>query len=344
MKNTLITNKYEVKVMGGRAFGFEAKRMDILEYEAVLRDTLQKINGLRLLNLTAEGVLSVRDKKDFGDIDILVKKEMFSFENFLEDYQWDYKDYRRNGDVISLLDHEDRQIDLILTPIYLFDVHFNYLAYNDLGNLVGRIAKAVGLKYGHDGLTLIVRDNDDPTRKIGEIKIYEDNERIYNLLGLGQPKDFENMEQVYEFIIGSKYYHKDLFLLEKQSHHARVRDRKRKSYHGMLDYIKEHDSQDLERRKYTIFETLNLLPESIQLKYIKMVSENDQKKYNKTLFNGNIVREVTGLEGKELGAFMAEIKDNIDLSGNIRTQIGDAYHKKLKQGAANWCSKQKESK
>jgi len=311
--------------MGGKAFGFEAKRMSKTEYGFILMQNLRRINHIGRLDWgNAEGVISVKDKEDFGDIDILVKKQVFSFERFWEEYSSEYKDYKKNSDVVSLLDHQDRQIDLILTPIYLFDTHFDYLAYNDLGNFVGRLARAVGLKYGHDGLSLVVRDPNNSGSMIGTIKVYEDTGRVYNLLGLDSiegSNGFNNMEEVYKFIMSSKYYHKDSFLLEKQSNKARVRDRKRKSYSGMLNYIKENDASNSERRKYSIFETLSMLPEGVRLKYIRMVTNNDQSNYKKTLFNGKVVMEVTGLKGKELGAFISYCKDKVDLSGNVNLQV-----------------------
>jgi len=47
--------------------------------------------------------------------------------------------------------------------------------------------------------------------------------------------------------------------------------------------------------------------------------------YEKTLFNGNIVSDITGLKGKELGVFMASIKDKVDIYRNVREQILELY-------------------
>ena len=306
--------------MGGKAFGFEAKRMDKPEYEDTLTLNLARIDSSQDHNGIGRGVVSYRTKETFGDIDILVPSEHFSFDKFWDKHKHRYKDYKRNGGVISLLDKQDRQIDVITTPIEIYNIHYNYLAYNDMGNFIGRIAKSLNLKYGHDGLSLIVRYKGDSTRKIGVIPISYDVRYIHELLDIPY-RCYDTMEQIYKDIMSSRYYHKDSFLLEKQSHHARVRDRKRKSYHGMLDYIKENDISTHPRRCYSIEETLSMLPNEVTEKYIKIVTDYDKKMYEKTLYNGNIVSDVTGLKGKELGQFMAKIKGKIDIYGDVRKQI-----------------------
>ena len=194
-----------------------------------------------------------------------------------------------------------------------------------MGNFIGRIAKSLNLKYGHDGLSLIVMYKGDTTRKIGVIPISTDVRYIYDLLNIPY-RCYDTMEQIYSDIMSSRYYHKDSFLLEKQSHHARVRDRKRKSYHGMLNYIKENDTSTEPRRKYSIEETLAMLPSFVAEEYIKITAEYDKKVYEKALFNGNIVSDVTGLKGKELGVFMASIKDRVGIYGNVRKQVLNLFN------------------
>lgn len=316
--------------MGGKAFGFEAKRMGKYEYEDTLALNLARIDSSQHYNGMGKGVISYSTKETFGDIDILVPKEHFSFDRFWDKHKFRYKDYKRNGGVISILDKQDRQIDIITTPLSIYNIHYNYLAYNDMGNFIGRIAKSLNLKYGHDGLSLIVRYREDPTRKIGVIPISTDVQYIYKLLDIPY-RCYDTMEQIYSDIMSSKYYHKDSFLLEKQSHHTRARDRKRKSYHGMLNYIKENDTSAEPRRNYSIEETLAMLPSFVSDEYIKITAEYDKKMYEKTLFNGNIVSDVTGLKGKELGVFMASIKDKVNIYGNVRKQVSDLFDK-YKQG------------
>lgn len=316
--------------MGGKAFGFEAKRMEKDEYEDTLALNLARINSSQHYNGMGKGVISYSNKETFGDIDILVPSEHFSFDKFWDKHKFRYKDFKRNGSVISLLDKQDRQIDIITTPLDIYNIHYNYLAYNDMGNFIGRIAKSLNLKYGHDGLSMVVRYKGDATRKIGVIPISTDVQYIYDLLDIPY-RCYDTMEQIYKDIMSSKYYHKDSFLLEKQSHHARVRDRKRKSYHGMLNYIKDNDTSTEPRRNYSIEETLSMLPIEVTEKYISITAEYDKKMYEKTLFNGNIVSDVTGLKSKELGLFIAIIKDKVNIYGNVREQVIDLFNE-YKQG------------
>lgn len=313
--------------MGGKAFGFEAKRMCVDEYNDVVSLTRQRINSVCEFDSCA-AIVSVKEKDSFGDVDILVVSEHFSFDKFWDKHKYRYKDHVKNGGVYSLLDKRDRQIDIITTPKNIFTVHYNYLSYNDLGNFIGRLARGINLKYGHDGLHLIVRHNNDVSRKIGELKLSTSTEYIYHKLDVDFPEHgFNNMTEVYDAIMKSKFYHKDLFLLEKQSNKARVRDRKRKSYNDFLSYIKEHDKSDKPRRRYTMNETLMLFNKDIVWDYVNMCADGDEKLYKKTIFNGAIVKEITGLSGKELGVFMATFKDSIDYESNINEQIKSHFDK-----------------
>lgn len=40
-----------------------------------------------------------------------------------------------------------------------FNTSLEYLNWNDLGNLIGRIAHKFGLKYGHKGLLYIIKND-----------------------------------------------------------------------------------------------------------------------------------------------------------------------------------------
>lgn len=93
----------------------------------------------------------------------------------------------------------------------------------------------------------------------------------------------------------------------------------------MLEYIKANDTSTNPRRSYSIEETLSLLPSYVTDEYVKITSEYDKKVYERTLFNGNIVSEITGLKGKELGRFMSSIKDKIDIYGDVEAQVKFFY-------------------
>ena len=109
--------------MGGRAFGFDAKRMSKGEFKFISMFAIYKIQVGQEGYVVAEVVKSVSSKESFGDIDILVSNEVFNFDTFWNNNKQHYKEYKRNGGVISVLDKSDRQIDLILTPPELFNIH-----------------------------------------------------------------------------------------------------------------------------------------------------------------------------------------------------------------------------
>ena len=85
--------------MGGKAFGFEAKRMDKWEYEDTLALNLARIDSSQVFPSMGKGVISYSTKETFGDIDILVPSESFSFDKFWDKHKFRYKGYKRNGGV-----------------------------------------------------------------------------------------------------------------------------------------------------------------------------------------------------------------------------------------------------
>lgn len=93
---------------------------------------------------------SYRSKESFGDCDLLTTATDEAFEESLS------KDFillgkKRNGGVTSYAlkygNFPPFQFDLIKAKEDSFKFHYNYLSYNDLGNLIGRIAAAFGFKF-----------------------------------------------------------------------------------------------------------------------------------------------------------------------------------------------------
>ena len=96
-----------------------------------------------------------RNKESFGDCDLLTTASNQEFETSLS------KDFvilgkSSNGVVTSYaLKYKNLppfQFDLIKTTGSNFDFNYKYLSFNDLGNLIGRIAAAFGFKFANDGL------------------------------------------------------------------------------------------------------------------------------------------------------------------------------------------------
>jgi hypothetical protein len=183
---------------------------------------------------------------------------------------------------------------------------------------MGRVYHKMGLKFGHKGLLYVVRDPDNPNTVIKETPITSDWEYVIEL-GKFPKYDgerFVELTDVFDYVIESPYFNRDIFLLENRNHISRVRDKKRISYMSFLKYI-EHKSK-LSKFDWTnsrikpemLSKLFNDFP-SFKQEYNKIVDNFTKNKELREKYNGNFVREWTGLEGKELGSFMRSIKNEL---------------------------------
>lgn len=101
---------------------------------------------------------SYHDKQDFGDIDLLSTIDRQIFEKLVEKTdninivgkaeQFSYAiEFQLAYNEVVLV-----QVDYIKSNFEDFNFAKNFFAFNDLGNLIGRIAAQAGLSFGFDGL------------------------------------------------------------------------------------------------------------------------------------------------------------------------------------------------
>ena len=271
------------------------------------------------------------DKESFGDMDLLINRSLIGLsedeyrqqilEHFCEN---DSSRMFVNGDVVSI-GYENFQIDLIITNYDIIDFAQHYFAYNDLGNLLGRIFHKLGLKFGHDGLHLVLRSPYNSNKILKQINITRSYRSVLDLLEIPEEniknyfsKGFDTLEEIYQFVMSSKYFDPDIFLLDNRNHKSRVRDRKRSTYNGFLNYIAEnhkedHYSFDRKDSRGIRFPKEEFLNNVIHVEYphIKRISESVYSRERKDIlfkesWNGNKLKEWTGLEGKDLGKFIRE--------------------------------------
>lgn len=300
--------------MGGRALkNCEIRRYGKDEYFAILTEvqTLLKPYFPR-----TEAVVAYKNKEDFGDLDLLAESDKVNFDVVkMIKILFDSKEVVPNGKVYSF-EYKEFQVDLILSPSREFEFARHYYAYNDLGNLMGRIAHKFGLKYGHDGLYYMFRDG---TRLIGEICVSMDIKHVFNVLDFNYTrwtKGFDDLEDIYEFVSRSKYFNPDIYLFDQMNHRSRVRDQKRSTYNGFLKWCDQMRVGEWEDQMFYTFsknKDSNLVwlfdqfpgfkDQWIELYHRKLEFQDLRIK-----FNGDHVSAMTGLTGKELGRFMQDFR------------------------------------
>jgi hypothetical protein len=292
--------------MGGNAFPGKTGRLSADKYFELADDLKYKFAEI---SEDFRIIPAYRKKESFGDMDILlIPSRELSFALLKEIFQTD--DVLRNGGVYSLV-VKGFQIDLIITPREEFEYALAYFSWNDFGNLCGKIAHKFGLKHGHDGLKYVVRSRD---HILGEVILTRDPKKALRFLDIDPGDGFDTLEEMFECICRSKYMSKEMFSFENMNHIARIRDRKRSTYNSFLKYIETRDdlpSFPFEKDKSAYLPMIyEAFPHARDEVIVLIERAALQMRVHEKL-NGVRVRELTGRDGKELGALMKDLKTKL---------------------------------
>jgi len=306
--------------MGGNALSVATRRYEKKEFFELVPEVTRKLEEIfPQVHVTT----TYKNKDSFGDMDILVESGSVNFV-VRDELQklFNPAEIYRNSHIYSF-DYKELQIDVILTPPKDWETAITYFSYNDLGNFMGRIANRFGLKYGHFGLAF---NHTHDGMGMGDIMISRDIPKIYEFLGFDYDKfldGFNELEDVFEYVVNSKYFTPQLFAYENLDHQNRTRNAKRNSYQAFLDYIKENedslntDESFVNRKKGTNmteyeFKHLKRADSFFGVNTIEQIAAFQKRvkarKEAHTKFNGNSIMEKYGFEGKELGEKMKQFK------------------------------------
>lgn len=293
--------------MGGGVFPSDSRRVEKAEYESSAAEVIEALtNG----GWDARLVPSYRCKENFGDIDILVTGEG----KLTEDVQGvkGYRRHVRNGDCLSFL-KEDIQVDLISVPKEEMDMSLAYFSWNDLGNLMGRVARQMGFRYGHRGLFQEVRGQGG--QSLGKVRLSWDPEKIFATLGYDFQvwrEGFDRIEDIFQFACSGQFFAKSCFLLHNLNHSTRVRNRKRKVYGEFLKWIEGRDLAEFDYTRVTPEEWQtrgkNFCGDRWLAEAESLRAQDVQRCQRRDKFNGQVVASLTGLHGSELGACMSAFR------------------------------------
>ena len=266
------------------------------------------LNRLWLNNNYVYGVVipAYHEKESFGDCDVLYStKDDKPIDAAVFGDLFATSLVSRNSEVTSIA-YKELQIDCIHIPREQFEYGLNYFRMNDAGNLIGKLAHQVGLKHGHAGLFLPLRDGDN---KFAQVRLTLDHDKTLELLGLDVKTfndGFDNLQQMFEFVASSRYYNPEIYLLENNNTISRVRDRKRDTYRKFLEFGTTYRGPVYEKvadKSVFLEHIFECFPEAYPA-YQEAMHKLAVRKFIKEKFNGHIVANLTGVQGKELGQFM----------------------------------------
>ena len=309
--------------MGGnaiKAVGAMPIRVDKKVYEEIVGIVIRIINESPFKLHKIKELQTFNSKEDFGDLDVLV-----SFESGFEHQREEFDRYLNlhlnvnnfkpvvNGPVTSFVwgSSIDKhfQVDINYIPASGFEIAYAYHGNGDLGNLVGRIFHNLGVKFGHDGLTYIHRNE---TYIVGEILLSDNVVEIFASIGLVYDKNhvFQTEQEVFDFVVSSPFFHPNFYQLELRNHTARVRDKKRPSYTRFVEFI-----NSLEFREKPLaskdFHTVLIESFGCMDQYMRLVEKESNRLYNKAVCDPLFVSQMSGLKNAELGELMKAIKSRI---------------------------------
>jgi len=297
--------------MGGNALKqfTETRRVDASEYITICDEVLKLLNTPNI-NRT-HVVRAYRTKESFGDLDVLYTT--------VNDCRMSATDVAalfpgtvgliQNSDVVSV-EYKNFQVDLIHCPAEEFEYSRAYFAWNDCGNLVGKIARQLGLKHGHSGLSLPLRNEHT---LMHDLILTRDPAEAIAFLDLDYDRfeaGFDTLEEMFEWVMESHWFNSSAYALENVSHYGRVRDRKRSTYQAFLKYLETKNIPPLAAaRDKTVYYPmiLSAFPHARQ-KFEEVFQTHAISLLVREKFGGGMVRELTKLEGKELGAFVSHLK------------------------------------
>jgi hypothetical protein len=294
--------------VGGKAIkSVETRRLKKSEYYPFESKVLAILRNLLPDNKIASPP-AYREKSSFGDLDVIISNDnnaKLIMDSFCEDRA--FAEVVKNGNCWSV-PWTDFQVDFVfVNPVY-FDAMFHYFSYNDIGNLMGRIAKHMGFKLGQDGLSYRFMQG---THLFASIHITTDYYAALSFLGLDPERfraGFNNLDEVFAYVISSPYFSPEIYAFENRNAVDRRRDSQRPNYQAFLAYTQTLYVPKVSVDKPFELERAFIAFPLLKARYDQAIVQLAQKVEIKSKFNGKIVHANTQLETQALGAFIMYVR------------------------------------
>jgi hypothetical protein len=278
----------------------------------------EKIKSIVLETFERAGIpRCLNNKPDFGDIDVVISLKTIHPIPNIRDYiksTFNPREIFHNGPCWSF-DYQNVQVDFIFSEPEHFDSTYIYMGLSDVSNYIGVIARGFGLKYGQVGLSI---EHEFKGRRIGEIIISKDYQKIFNYLGFDYEtfeRGFDDLEDVFKYVANSKYFNWKKFQFSELNAENKNRNKRRDSYNSFLKWIDENVADEsheyqfaLDKSRYfngvnCYFPEANLVLRCRELEYLEC-----RQLYAQAKFNGGVIIKKYGFTGKELGELLAGFK------------------------------------
>lgn len=274
-------------------------------------------------------------KPTFGDVDILVSTEIItevvtevvteiiteivaenkfgSWQNLTKSIASDLKiiKFKSSGHIFSTA-YLNFQVDFFCVKTEFFESTYNFLCFNDLGNLLGKMFHRFNLKFGENGLSYVYRRADGHYKT--DLPVCLDIKKIIAFLDLDfsyWQNGFETLEQMFEWVVTSPYFSYKPYFDTSKTTEKRIEQRTTVS--KFTDWLQENNVQKHYFSKENREEYLPIIADYFAEANLYQLIENEKDNEIKAIkiaekFNGKIIMTLTNLEGKELGDFITRFK------------------------------------
>jgi hypothetical protein len=292
--------------MGGKLF--HLPRMPRAEYvvrEAAVRAALDG------LGITYRIPRFYGDKVDFGDMDVIVPMP--------PDWQAQRQaivealgivETKSVGRLFSTV-FRGLQTDFFAVPPQYLESTYNFMSFNDLGNLIGRMCRRFELKWGEQGLSYVFRRS-SAENYVVDIPVTQDFARVCTFLGLDHTvweSGFATLVELYEWVITSPYFSVVPYLDEVK--HTRERPTIAR-FREFLDERKIAARPEFADRKSYLPQVAAAFPEAHLLERLAAERAAETRAVEITVkWNGDLVMRLRPERDQALGALMKAFKRSI---------------------------------
>jgi hypothetical protein len=314
--------------MGGTLY--KNPRMSKSVYEDIKQDVINKLAPRKVL--IPESFL---DKDSFGDVDVCLELPVLNDDTIMEIFRITAENIHHNTTVVSI-NYRNAQVDLCHFEPENLQSAYEYMRNSDCSNMVGCICRAaLGYRLTHKGLTYPVRLKQEDM--LGEVLVSQNFKKILEFIDLNYNQwnvGFQNQEELFEWIIKSKYFNPSYFYYENLNSENRIRNKKRVTYGNFVEwlYLKElKDSNTVsENKQEHLFRGLLHFyeehPKNITGLWIEQAFPLIRDRYTtdiaKNLFNGRTIQDITGKSGPELGLICREFHEHLRTTYGLTRSVG----------------------
>lgn len=312
--------------MGGLAIkNAFTRRYQKEEFDKILPIILEKA---RKLFPDAVSTTYFKSKESFGDADILClvdKPITIDIKQWIID-EFNSKEVIQNSHVYSF-EFNELQVDFILTPLSSWETSKIYFSYNDLHNLIGKVAHKFGLKWGYDGLIMPYRIDG---KFLGEVVVTKDYRKALTFLGFDVARydaTFDTLDEIFDFVTSSKYFNPWMFDFETLNRINRERDKKRKTYASFVEHVAPMKEKGKEAYHYFYADKkayLGLIDHffpGFMKEWRLLEKKEERKRLVSSFFNGGIVMMYLDLKGAALGAAMGNFEKNFESRASLEDYV-----------------------